>query len=199
MNHLSDFQLNEYLDNIPNPSARRAAEAHLIDCDECRARLDEIQSVFSTLKSLPDVKLSHDLATSIASRLPQRREPVLTPIFAVQLGAALGMALFIASEIAKSLRIPPLPTSQISLPEFRFTIPNFLSALPEALLPIFRSLFSISRFSFPTLSAPLYIPQLPEFRIPLSGFQTSIIVIFTLLLGLIGNAILLCERSEVRK
>ncbi len=119
MNHLSDFQLNEYLDNILDPSTCRAAEAHLIDCDECRARLDEIQSVFSTLKSLPDVKLSQDLSTSIASRLPKRREPVLTPIFAAQLGAALGMALFIAIEIAQSLRIP---ASQISLPEFQFTI-----------------------------------------------------------------------------
>jgi Putative zinc-finger len=199
MNHLSDSQLNEYLDNILDPSERRAAEAHLIECDECRARLDEIQSVFSTLKSLPDAKLSHDLSTSIASRLPQRSEPVFTPIFAVQLGAALGMTLFIAVEIAQSIRIPPLPISQISLPEFRFTIPNFPSSIPESLFPVFRSLFSIYRFSFPTFGAPSYLPQLPEFRIPLSSFQTSIIVIFTLLLGLIGNAILLCERAEVRK
>ena len=172
---------------------------HLSSCVECRARLEELKGLYSNLAELHEVELSGDLTSSVLAHLPRVRSNLWTRAFAAQLGAALGLALFIAVEIAKSLRIPPLPASQISLPEFGFAIPNFPSTIPESLFPIFRSLFSISRFSFPTFSAPLYIPQLPAFRIPLSSFQTSIIVIFTLLLGFIGNAILLCERSEVRK
>ncbi len=109
------------------------------------------------------------------------------------------MALLIAVEIAQSIRIPPLPASQFSIPGFRFEIPNFPSSIPESLFPVFRSLFSIPRFPSPILHASLNIPQLPAFQITFSNFQIALIAIFTLLLGLIGNAILLCERAEVRK
>jgi|ERR1700690_3424802 hypothetical protein len=183
MNHLSDSQLNEYLDNILNPPARRAVEAHLIGCNECRARLDQLQSIFSTLKSLTDVKLSHDLSTDFASRLPHRREPALTPIFAVQLGAALGALLFLTIELAQAVRLPPVSAFQSLIPEIRFAIPNFQSSTLDSIFP-----YSLSHF-----------PQLPTFQFPLSNFQTSVIAIFTLLLWLVGNAILLYEHSEVRK
>ncbi|MGA7194742.1 MAG: zf-HC2 domain-containing protein [Anaerolineales bacterium] len=183
MNHLSDFQLNEYLDNILDPSARRVVEAHLINCSECRARLEELQSVFSTLKSLTDVKLSQDLSIDIASRLPKRSEPTLTPIFAAQLGAALGALFFIIFELAPAVRLPPASAFQSLIPEIRFAIPTFQLFTLESLFPY--SLFSL--------------PQLPTFHFPLSSFQISVIAIFTLLLWLIGNTILLYDHSEVQK
>jgi|SRR5271157_873020 len=199
MNHITDFQLNEYLDHALDEAIQGQCDLHLSSCVECRARLEELKGLYSNLADLREVELSRDLTSSVLAHLPRFRSNLWTRTFAAQLGAALGMALFIAVEITQTIHVPPLPTFQFSIPEFRFTIPNLPSSIPESLFPIFRSLFSISRFSFPTLSASLYIPQLPEFRIPLSSLQTSIIVIFTLLLGLIGNAILLCERSEVRK
>ena len=199
MNHITDFQLNEYLDHALDDATQGQCDSHLSSCAECRARLEELKGLYSNLAELREVELPRDLTSSVLAHLPQTRSELWTQAFAAQLGAALGMAVFIASELAKSIHIPPFPAFQISLPELRFTIPNFPSSIPESLFPFFRSLFSISHFSFPMFSAPSYIPQLPVFRIPLSSFQSSMIVIFTLLLGLIGNAILLCERSEVQK
>ena len=192
MNHITDFQLNEYLDNILELSAHRAVEAHLRDCNECRARLDELQFVLSALKSLTDVRLSQDISTDIASRLPRRPDPTFTPVFAIQLGAALGALLFVTVELAQAIRIPPASTFQSLIPEVRFAIPNFqifTLYAPFSIINYF-SLFHNSLFN---------LPQLPTFQFPLSGFQISVIAIFTLLLWLAGNAILLRERSEVRK
>ena len=100
--------------------------------------------------------------------------------------------LFIILELAQAVRIPPVSTFPSVLPEIRFAIPEFqLSALysPFTIIHPF--------FAFPYALFPL--PQLPAVQFPLSSFQISVIAIFTLVLGLIGNAILLRERSEVRK
>lgn len=192
MNHLSDFQLNEYLDNILDPSARRTTEAHLIGCNECRSRLEELQSVLSTLKSLADVKLSHDISVNIASRLPPRREPALSPVFAVQLGAALGALLFITIELAQAVYIPPASTFQSLIPEAGFTIRSFQLSTLYARIRIINyfSLFHNTLFN---------LPQLPTFQFPLSNFQTPVVALLTILLWFVGNAILLHEQSEVRK
>jgi Putative zinc-finger len=192
MNHLSDFQLNAYLDNILDPSTSRVVEAHLINCNKCRARLEELQSVFSTLKSLTDVKLSHDLSADILARLPQQSEPALTPIFAAQFGAALGALLFIIIELAPAVRLPPASIFQSLIPEIRFAIPTF--QIPT-LFSLFTTINPFSLFSY----SPFRLPQLPTFQFPLSSFQIFFIAIFTLLLWLIGNTILLRERSEVQK
>ena len=167
MNYLSDFQLNEYLDNIPDPSTRRAAEAHLIDCDECRARLDEIQSVFSTLKSLPDVKLSHDLSTSIASRLPQRREPVLTPIFAVTTRSGTRDGIVHCRRDR-----PEHPYSSYScFPIFasRTPIRDFLISLTLFPNPYF--LFSAHYFQFPVSHSRRSVPHHTFHNCPRSEFR----------------------------
>jgi anti-sigma factor RsiW len=63
--HLTDDQLNEYLDN---ESAKRVQiESHLSSCDECTARLAAFQSLFAEIESLPEMTLSKDIAARFTS------------------------------------------------------------------------------------------------------------------------------------
>ena len=80
MNHLSDSQLNEYLDGSLTEEARLAAGTHLESCADCRARLDELQFVFNCLSTLLEVQISHDLTPGILSQLPQKQSRVWTPV-----------------------------------------------------------------------------------------------------------------------
>ena len=192
MNHLSDFQLNEYLDNILDESTRRALESHVETCPDCRARLEEVRLVSIDLENLHEVKLSHDLTPSVMVHLPQGKPRTWTLFFTAQLGAALGALLFIIFELAQAVHLPPASTFRSFIPEFGFEISRFQQS---SLYPLFATINPSSFFTY----SPFRFPQLPTFQFPFSNFQISVIVLFTLLLWLIGNAILLHERSEVQK
>src|SRR5689334_20444901 len=76
--HLTDEQLNEYLDNESSDHAM--IEAHLETCDECATRLSDLQTLFTVLDSLPAVALSHNLREASpcnVARFPPR--PSLVP------------------------------------------------------------------------------------------------------------------------
>ena len=60
--HLTDDQLNEYLDN--EAADRVQIEAHLSSCDECAVRLSTLQNLFAEMESLPELTLTRDLAAS---------------------------------------------------------------------------------------------------------------------------------------
>ena len=44
MNHLTEFQLNEYLDGLLDPATQTAVEAHLTACNTCQAALNDLQT-----------------------------------------------------------------------------------------------------------------------------------------------------------
>ena len=73
--HLTNEQLNEYLDNAS--TERAFIETHLDSCGECVARLSNLQALFADLDSLPEATLSRDIAArfrprpSLASQLPR--------------------------------------------------------------------------------------------------------------------------------
>ena len=192
MNHITDVQLNEYLDNILDQPTRLALESHLFTCPNCRARFEELQLVSVNLANLHEVRLSYDLTASVMTHLPPEQPRTWRLFFAAQLGASLGALLFIIFELAQAVRIPTNSTFQSLIPEIQFLIQNF------QLSTLYSSFTIIHPFSL-LPSSPSHLPQLPTFQVPLSNFQTSVIVLFTLLLWLVGNAILLRERSEVQK
>ncbi|HQX01796.1 MAG TPA: hypothetical protein PLQ94_06780, partial [Anaerolineales bacterium] len=76
--HLTDDQLNEYLDEASNE--RVQIEAHLSSCDECVARLSTLQNLFTELDSLPELELTRDLAARFFPRpsLPAQLPKFLT-------------------------------------------------------------------------------------------------------------------------
>lgn len=59
--HLTEEQLNEYLDN--ESTQRAQIEAHLSSCDECTARLTALQALFDEIESLPELELTHSLTS----------------------------------------------------------------------------------------------------------------------------------------
>ena len=73
--HLTDQELNEYLDN--ETVNRAEIEMHLDSCDECAARLSTLQALFADLDSLPEVTLSRDLAARFRLPEPDSTTPTL--------------------------------------------------------------------------------------------------------------------------
>ena len=68
--HLTDDQLNEYLDN--ESSERPQIESHLAECAECAARLTALQALFDEIQSLPEVELTRSIRARRAT--PYRAE-----------------------------------------------------------------------------------------------------------------------------
>ena len=175
MNHLTDFQLNEYLDHTLDQSTQSMIRSHIESCTDCHARWEELSLLHSTLKELKDIPVPHDLTSSVLTQLSESKSRHWNPFFAAQLGVALGAMIFIAMEISQSIRIPSLFVFQFTIPALRF---NF-SILESFVL-------------IPTIN----IPQFPVVQIPQFNLQTFIMAIFIVVLGLIINILLLSERRE---
>jgi len=171
--HLTDDQLNEYLDN--ETAERGQIELHLDSCDECAARLSTLQDLFAELESLPELALTRDLAAPFISRPSLRAQlPAWLPL-TVTLQAAIALvALIIAapfvSQLLPALEMPSLGNLFIQL-QIQWT--TWLDAL--------------SQFRMPTL---------PTFSF---GFS-SLYLIFALagvsMLWLVGNGLLL--RNQIK-
>ena len=109
--HLTDEQLNEYLDNETNE--RGQIELHLNSCNECNARFSGLQNLFLELETLPDLQLTRDLSTRFASKGQLIQSPPRWLTLTVALQAALALiALFIAVPFVSTM----LPT--IESPSF---------------------------------------------------------------------------------
>lgn len=197
MKHLTDSQLNEYFDEALDAQARRAVDAHLQSCAECRARLEELQQVFSDLADLSEIKLPHDLTSSIMAHLPSKQPRIWTPFFAAQLGAALGLFFWLLTQTINFI-IPIVSTfqvSQLAMPSLQFAIPNFQFPNFYAPFSIFISLFSVPKFPLPIFNLPTFQPS----TLNLSPFSFAFIVTSVFLLWLIGNLSLLRNRTGVQK
>lgn len=196
MNHLTDFQLNEYLDHALDETARNKFDSHLRTCEDCSARFDELKFLFTSLESLPEVKLRHDLSPYIITRLPQKPR-IWTPFLAAQTGAAIGLFFWLSVQAAKLLAPiisdPHFP--QFVMPDLQFEIPNFQFPDLDSLFSILHSLLIIPKLRPPTFNIPAFQPSL----VNLSTFNLIFIITSVFLLWLIGNISLLRNRSGVQK
>ena len=143
--HVTDAQLNEYLDN---ESAERAQiETHLSTCDECAARLTALKTLFTEIESLPELELTQPIAAclTLPSSLPVRLPSSLTLTVTLQAIAAL-IALIVAAPFITNL----LPAVQT---------PNITDVFLQLQTQWNVWLDLLSAFSLPS------IPQLPTFEI----------------------------------
>ncbi|UCC84207.1 MAG: zf-HC2 domain-containing protein [Gemmatimonadota bacterium] len=62
-------RLSEYLDGELNASERRELEAHLTECEECAATLEQLRRVVERAKALDDKPPATDLWSGIAERV----------------------------------------------------------------------------------------------------------------------------------
>ncbi len=143
--HLTNEQLNEYLDNAS--TERAFIETHLDSCGECVARLSNLQALFADLDSLPEATLSRDIAArfrprpSLASQLPRW----LTLTASLQAASAL-VALIVA-----------IPFFSIMLPKVE--LPSFTTWFFEIQSLWTSWLDTLSTFQMPTFQ-PSNIPTL---------------------------------------
>ncbi len=121
MDHLTEEQINEYVDHLLTAAEAEAVERHLLRCAACQEKVDEIQQVFVTLADLPEVPLQKELAThvlrlveppptSMPERQPTRVMPKWVPglawtIAALQIPLA-GLALVYAWPMLRAWQAP---------------------------------------------------------------------------------------------
>ena len=172
--HLTDEQLNEYLDNAS--TERAFIESHLDSCDECAARLSALQTLFADLGSLSEVALTIDLAARFRPRpsLPAQLPRWLTLTASLQAAAAL-VALIVA-----------IPFFSIMLPQVE--MPSFTTWLFEIQSLWTSWLDTLSTFQMPTFQ-PSTIPTLEMSTLFIALAVVSIFWIF-------GNGLLLRNQTK---
>ena len=169
--HLTDEQLNEFLDNAS--TERAFIESHLDSCNECAARLSTLQALFADLDSLPEVTLSRDLAArfrlrpSLAPQLPRW----LTLTASLQAAAAL-VALIVAIPFF-SIMIPQIETPSFTtwLFDLQSLWTSWLDALSNYQLPITQ------------------FPNLPAYPVELSTLFIALAIVS--IFWIFGNGLLL--------
>jgi hypothetical protein len=171
--HLTDDQLNEYLDEAT--SERAVIESHLDSCDECAARLSTLQNLFTELDSLPELELTRDLAAPFTLRpsLPAQLPKFLTLTVTLQAAVALTAIILAVPFIAQFIPVLELSTLSNVLIQLQTQWTTWLNML--------------SQFQFPTL---------PAFTVEISSIYllSALAGVFTL--WLVGNGLLL--RNQIK-
>lgn len=172
--HLTDEQLNEYLDEAT--TERVQIEAHLSSCDECAARLSTLQNLFTELDSLPELELTRELAAPFTLR----------PSLPAQLPKFLTLTAFLQAAVALAALIIAIP---------------FVSALlPQIEPPSFAKIFFQIQSQWTVWLDQLSTLALPTFQsINLPTFEMSSLL-FTLagvsVLWILGNGLLLRNQMK---
>lgn len=73
MSHLTEEQLNLYLDNELSTVERDAVEAHLANCNECRAEVAALQRLFTALEELAH-EPAPDLVPGVLAHIRSHRK-----------------------------------------------------------------------------------------------------------------------------
>jgi len=179
--HLTDEQLNEYLDN--ETTERPQLEAHLSNCSDCTARLTALQSLFAELDALPEVELTHSLReASLWDATRFAPQPNLTP----QLPRWLTLTATLQAAFALIILLVAAPFVAEVLP------PIELPSLTETLLQLQAQWLAWLKL-FSALELPA-LPQIPTFEI--SSLLLTLTVVGVSLLWLVGNGLLL--RKPIR-
>jgi hypothetical protein len=171
--HLTDEQLNEYLDN--ETTERAQIESHLASCADCAARFTALRSLFAELDSLPELELSINLAARFTAhgQLTPQLPPWLTLTASLQAAFAL-IALILAAPFVMNL-----------LPEMQ--TPSFTEILFQLQSQWLTLLDTFTNYQFPAFSLPPL--QIPTLTLSLTLAAAS-------LLWLVGNGLLL--RKQIK-
>lgn len=171
--HLTDEQLNEYLDH--ESKDRPQVELHLSACANCAARLAALQSLFNEIESLPEVALSRDLAEPLVLRLSGRASlPRLLQLTTILQFTVAMIALVFAA---------PFVTQFLSSYLSDLQVPSLVDLLLQVQTQWTTWLAMLSQ---------LQLPGIP--RVPVFGFSSlfsAFAIIGVSVLWLFGNGLLL--------
>lgn len=136
--HLTDDQLNEYLDK--ESSERAQIEMHLDSCDDCAARLSRLQDLFAELESLPELALTKSLATpftlrpSLTTQLPHWLSLTVILQAAIALVALIVAAPFVI-QLLPVVELPSVSDAFIQLQSQWTTWLDMISQFPMRTIP----------------------------------------------------------------
>jgi hypothetical protein len=186
MKHLTEAQLNEYLDNTLAALARAQMRAHLTGCADCRTRLACLQAVFQALDTLPEEMPERDLTASILRALPRSFSRLAWRLaLAVQAGLSLALLLLFAPILTGHFAgLIQAMAARIATAEVKLPNPTNL------------------HFSLPVIQLlhPLNLPTLPITITHANSAIWLIMGIAAALLFVVGNFSLICNSpSESRK
>lgn len=90
--HLSDQEIQDYLDDPRGASSHRVAK-HLEACAHCQTQVQQYQNLFSALKREPAPTLPFDFADSVMAKIKAGAEEAFTlPIWLAFFGMIAGIA-----------------------------------------------------------------------------------------------------------
>lgn len=107
MTHLSDDELQAYLDGAMPQVAVARVDAHLVACASCRSRLSAFQRLFSAVDAVPEIEAPRDFAGPVLAAISRR--PPLSWAFRWALAAQValgGVAVAIALGMAGVSSVP---------------------------------------------------------------------------------------------
>lgn len=174
--HLTNEQLNEYLDNETNE--REQIELHLNTCNQCNARFTDLQNLFLELDSLPDLQLTRDLSTRFAPTGQLIQSPPRWLTLTVFAQAAIALIALIISIPFITTYIPQIDFNSLTLPLFEI----------QSLWTIWLEQLSTFNFEPSTFN----LPTLPV--IEMSSLLLALAGIFVI--WIFGNGLLL--RNQIR-
>ncbi len=173
--HLTDDQLNEYLDN--ESAERGIIEAHLESCDECAARLDSLQALFTELESLPEAALTRNIAARFAP----------TPSLPAPLPKFLTLTVILQAAFALTAIVIAVPFIANLLPAIE--IPSFTEVFAQLQSQWIIWLDSLSTLRLSSGQA-FHLPTLPE--LPIVEMSSLLVTLAGVsVLWILGNGLLL--------
>jgi anti-sigma factor RsiW len=178
MNHLSDDLLNEYLDNAL--SDRTPVDDHLAHCTECATRLTALQALFTRIESLPEVRLSRDLAAPVMRRVTG---PFVFPRWLTLTAALQAVLALIAVRVAAPFVIEFASSSMPAL-----QTPSLTGTFIQLQSQWVRWLDVLSQIGMPA------IPEIPVVEV--SSLYFLLTVAGVSMFWLVGNGLLL--RNQIR-
>ena len=176
--HLTDEQLNEYLDG--ESIDRAQMELHLSMCADCARRLSKMEVLFSEIESLPELGISPEFS---ARFMPVRSEPPGLPR-----SLTLTMILQAVLVVAGIMIAAPFVIRFVSSYAPGLSVPSFVDVLLQMQTVWMAWLDTLSTLSFPTL------PDIPMVNV--SSLVTIFTVLAVSLLWLIGNGLLLRNQMK---
>lgn len=179
--HLTDDQLNEYLDN--ETAERSQIESHLSSCDECAARLTALQALFTEIESLPDLKLTSNIAARL---IPSRSLPAPLPRW-LTLTATLQAALALAAMVFTA----PIIARYLTLVLQAYPFPSLNDVVFELQINVVMWIQSIQSLQFPAIPTGMF--TLPK-EFSTAALWAGVIGIF--IVWVIGNWWLLRKRPN---
>ncbi len=119
--HLTDQDIQDYLDGNLSHSSRVFAEAHLETCEFCRETLKQYQSLYVGLKQDQGFDLPRSFAKSVVAKLPlaQKAESgfnysdILLGVLAILITAFTSLSYLDLGLLGKTLTHIPLPQFEL--------------------------------------------------------------------------------------